>query len=161
MLIIRLMHLKAMPSFEDLVSKSISSQTEEIATTEKTTKRVANEESDISKISKDQIKNTMQTKPELTSSSPKNVNNESIKSLEDLIKLSSSQREVELKYDLEKNVNLIKFSDGKIDIAFNENLSKNFVKNLSEKLLTWTSKRWIITLTKGARSSNIFRNAIY
>jgi len=64
--------------------------------------------------------------------------------------LSSSKREVELKYDLEKNVNLIKFSDGKIDIAFNENLSKNFVKNLSEKLLTWTSKRWIITLTKGA-----------
>ena len=52
MLIIRLMHLKAMPSFEDLVSKSISSQTEEIATTEKTTKGVANEESDISKISK-------------------------------------------------------------------------------------------------------------
>ena len=46
-------------------------------------------------------------------------------------------------------MNLIKFSDGKIDIAFNENLSKNFVKNLSEKLLTWTSKRWIITLTKG------------
>ena len=41
MLIIRLMHLKAMPSFEDLVSKSISSQTEEIATTEKTTKRIA------------------------------------------------------------------------------------------------------------------------
>ena len=55
-----------------------------------------------------------------------------------------------MKYDLEKNVNLIKFSDGKIDIAFNENLSKNFVRNLSDKLLTWTSKRWIITLTKGS-----------
>ena len=92
----------------------------------------------------------IQTKPEVTSVGPKNTNNENIKSFEDLIKLSSSKREVELKYDLEKNVNLIKFSDGKIDIAFNENLSKNFVKNLSEKLLTWTSKRWIITLTKGA-----------
>ena len=46
-------------------------------------------------------------------------------------------------------MNLIKFSDGKIDIAFNENLSKNFVRNLSDKLLSWTSKRWIITLTKG------------
>ena len=54
-----------------------------------------------------------------------------------------------MKYDLEKNVNLIKFSDGKIDIAFNENLSKNFVRNLSEKLLAWTQKRWVITLTKG------------
>ena len=66
----------------------------------------------------------------------------------DLIKLSSSKREVELKYDLER-VNLIKFSEGKIDITFNENLSKNFVRNLSERLLTWTKKRWVITLTKG------------
>ena len=55
---------------------------------------------------------------------------------------------MELKYDLEKNVNLIKFSDGKIDISFNDNLAKNFVKNLSEKLLEWTEKRWLITLTK-------------
>ena len=55
---------------------------------------------------------------------------------------------MELKYDLEKNVNLIKFSDGKIDIAFNDNLAKNFVKNLSQKLLEWTGKRWLITLTK-------------
>ena len=55
---------------------------------------------------------------------------------------------MELKYDLEKNVNLIKFSEGKIDISFNDNLAKNFVKNLSQKLLEWTGKRWLITLTK-------------
>ena len=70
-------------------------------------------------------------------------------SFEDLIKISSKKKEVELKYDLERNVNLIKFSEGKIDIAFNENLSKNFVRNLSEKLLAWTKKRWVITLAKG------------
>jgi DNA polymerase-3 subunit gamma/tau len=74
---------------------------------------------------------------------------ESIKSFEDLIKLASKKKEIELKYDLERNVNLIKFSQGKIDIAFNENLSKNFVRNLSEKLLEWTSKRWVITLAQG------------
>ena len=56
---------------------------------------------------------------------------------------------MELKYDLERNVNLIKFSEGKIDISFNENLGKNFVRNLSEKLLKWTGKRWVITLAKG------------
>ena len=59
------------------------------------------------------------------------------------------KKEIELKYDLENNVNLIKFIDGKIDIGFNENLSKNFVRNLSKKLLEWTGKRWVITLTKG------------
>ena len=62
--------------------------------------------------------------------------------------MSSKKREIELKYDLERHVNLIKFSVGKIDISFNEKLGKNFVRNLSEKLLEWTGKRWVITLTK-------------
>ena len=76
------------------------------------------------------------------------INIVSISSFEDLIKLSSEKKEVELKYDLKKNVNLIKFSEGKIDISLNENLGKNFVRNLSEKLLEWTGKRWVITLSK-------------
>ena len=45
-------------------------------------------------------------------------------------------------------MNLVKFDNGKIDISFNENLSKQFVRNLSENLLEWTGKRWVITLTK-------------
>ena len=94
-----------------------------------------------------------QTKPEILSSKPKNdlekTLGNKISSIEDLINLSSQKKEVQLKYDLERNVNLIKFSEGKIDIAFNENLSKNFVRNLSQKLLEWTKKRWVITLAKG------------
>ena len=63
---------------------------------------------------------------------------EKVLSFEDLIYLSSRKKEIQLKYDLEKNVNLIKFSSGKIDIGFNENLGKNFVRHLSEKLFEWT-----------------------
>ena len=101
-----------------------------------------------------QIKNITQTKPDLTSTKneilikEKETNVKSILNFEDLIYLSAEKKEMELKYDLEKNVNLIKFSDGKIDISFNDNLAKNFVKNLSQKLLEWTGKRWLITLTK-------------
>ena len=64
------------------------------------------------------------------------------------------EKEVELKFDLERNVNLVNFENGKIDISFNENLKKNFVKNLSDKLYKWTSKRWIISLsqTKGQKT---------
>ena len=79
---------------------------------------------------------------------PKNIIEEKVSSFEELILLSSRKREVQLKYDLENNVNLIKFSKGKIDISFNENLDKNFVRNLSQKLLEWTGMRWVITLTK-------------
>ena len=75
---------------------------------------------------------------------------EKISSFEELILLSSKKKEIQLKYDLENNVNLIKFSEGKIDISFNEKLDKNFVRNLSEKLLEWTGNRWVITLAKKA-----------
>ena len=55
---------------------------------------------------------------------------------------------MQLKYDLEKNVSLVKFSNGLIEFSFNENFDKNFIKNLSKKLFDWTGKMWIITLSK-------------
>ena len=157
MMVVRLIHLKDMPSYEgilDSINKSNLKNDNDNVISEKYTKVDINEKNEINKISKDQIKNTLQTKPELESTNPKKLieekNLEHISSFEDLIKLSSIKKEVELKHDLEKNVNLIKFSEGKIDIGFNENLGKNFVRNLSEKLLTWTGKRWLITLTKAS-----------
>jgi len=154
MLVIRLLHLKGMPSYEeilDLLNKKNLGSADENAIDLKQAPKIS-EESEKNKISKDQIKNTIQTKPELASPNPINldnsIKNENISSFEDLVKISSIKKEVELKYDLERNVNLIKFSDGKIDISFNENLGKNFVRNLSEKLLEWTGKRWVISLNK-------------
>ena len=41
-------------------------------------------------------------------------------SFENLIKLAEKNKEIKLKYDLERNVKLAKFEDGKIDINFNE-----------------------------------------
>jgi len=147
MLVIRLLHLRGMPTYESLISESIFSQTDEISEQGKVIKKILNEESEIAQTSKNQIKNTTQTKPEL-SLNPKDVDDKNIESFEDLIKLSSEKKEIHLKYDLENNVNLIQFSERKIDISFNENLDKNFVRNLSEKLLEWTGNRWVITLSK-------------
>jgi len=159
MLVVRLVHLKEMPSYEDVLEslkKNNLSQTEVnsnvIIDQEHNKKFSLNETDEIANISKDQIKNTTQTKPILSSLNPKNlpkdITGEKISSFEELILLSSKKKEIQLKYDLENNVNLIKFSRGKIDISFNENLDKNFVRNLSQKLLDWTGTRWVITLTK-------------
>ena len=154
MLVIRLVHLKDMPSYEDLVSsmsKSNFSQSEESANIEneiKNKEKFLNNDNQVKKISKDQIKNTIQTKPIMSTSDQKNLEKEKVLSFEDLINLSSKKREIQLKYDLKHNVNLIKFSEGKIDISFNQNLDKNFVRNLSERLHVWTGKRWVITLSK-------------
>ena len=55
---------------------------------------------------------------------------------------------MKLKYELEKNVNLVSFEKNRIEISFNDNLDKNFVKDLSLKLYEWTDQRWIIMFSK-------------
>jgi DNA polymerase-3 subunit gamma/tau len=55
---------------------------------------------------------------------------------------------VKLKYELEKNVNLVSFENQRIEISFNDDLDKEFIKILSSKLNEWTGNRWIITLSK-------------
>ena len=42
----------------------------------------------------------------------------------------------------------VSFEDQRIEISFNEDLDKDFIKDLSLKLYEWTSNRWIITLSK-------------
>ena len=71
-----------------------------------------------------------------------------INSLDDLIKICLEKKELHLKYELETNVNLVSFKKQSIEISFNENLNKNFVKDLSLKLFEWTNLRWIIAFSK-------------
>ena len=144
-----------MPSYEgilDIINKNNFEQVVDDRSNLQQKKNLQNENNEINNISKNQIKNTVQIKPKLASLGEEdleqNANIEIISCFEDLIKISSKKKEVELKYDLEKNVNLIKFTEGKIDISLNENLGKDFVRNLSQKLLEWTKKRWVITLSK-------------
>ena len=71
-----------------------------------------------------------------------------LNSFNELLELCSSKKEIKLKYELEKNVNLVSFENKRIEISFNEDLDKDFIKDLSLKLYEWTKERWIITLSK-------------
>ncbi len=75
-----------------------------------------------------------------------------------MVEIANHKKEIELKFDLERNVRVVKFEKGKIDISFNEKLSKNFVRSLTEKLKLWTGERWIISLSKETGKSTIFEN---
>ena len=100
----------------------------------------------------DQIKNTSQQdeiKPKIKSQ--ETTSKLFINSFEELIQLCTNKKEIKLKYELESNVNLVSFVEGRIEIAFNENLDKDFIKELSTKLYEWTNKRWIISLSKKKR----------
>ena len=78
-----------------------------------------------------------------------------IDSFDKLLIICNQKKEMKLKYELEKNVNLVRFEKKIIEISFNDNLDKNFVKDLSLKLFEWTDKRWIITLSKNKGEMSI------
>ena len=98
----------------------------------------------------DQIKNIAQEK-NLKSEIQTNVKpkfKNPINSLDELLEVCTQNKEAKLKYEIEKNVNLVSFEKNRIEISFNDRLDKNFVKDLSLKLFEWTNERWIITLSK-------------
>ena len=117
-----------------------------------------NLETNLSTQVKNQLKNTDQIKKNpIKNLSPEiNKNKIEITSFQDLIDQANREKEVELKFDLERNVKLVSFNKGKIDISFNERLNKSFIKNLTEKLLLWTGERWIISLSKNHDAKSIY-----
>jgi DNA polymerase-3 subunit gamma/tau len=140
MFLIRLMYLKDFKKtdFKDVLIKKDTRDKE------------SNEQKMSSNIKTvDQIKNIFQQDKPTPKIKPQDVTNELIiGSFEDLIDLCNKKKEIKLKYELENNVNLVTFAAGRIEIAFNENLDKDFIKDLSNKLYEWTYKRWIISLSK-------------
>ena len=107
------------------------------------------------KIAINQLKSSSQEKQKKILEDNKSINNLEIKSFNDLVDICNSKKEIELKYELETNVNLINFKNGYIEISFNENLKKDFVKILSSKLYEWTNTRWIISLSQNKGQETI------
>ncbi len=118
----------------------------------------SNQETDLPTQTKNQLKNTDQLKTNPIKNLSSEINNRKIDitSFQDLIDKANNEKEVELKFDLERNVKLVSFKKGKIDISFNEKLNKNFIKNLTEKLLKWTGERWVISLSKNNDAKSIY-----
>ncbi len=159
MFLIRLIHLKKIPKLEELLKNMETSQDKASSNEIETLSNIKNEiREDIirdTNLSTDQIKNIIQEKKEILDNDKisKLLNKkqnliEVVSGFDSLISLCLKHKEMQLKYDLEKNVSLVKFSNGLIEFSFNENIDKNFIKNLSKKLFDWTGKMWIITLSK-------------
>ena len=144
MLLIRLIHLSGMKQSNE-ISLDKNSIEKKISARE-------NNEIEVKPASQilDQIKNVTQEKKAkpLINDDVKAIDALEINSFEDLLNICTLKKEIKLKYELEKNVNLVRFDSPRIEISFNDNLDKDFVKDLSTKLYDWTNKRWIITFSK-------------
>ena len=102
-----------------------------------------------------QIKNIKQEDDEKEKQNLEKSSN--ITSFDKLIQTCIDKKEIRLKYELENNVNLVSFSQNRIEISFNQKLNKEFVKQLSDKLFEWTNERWIILFSneKGEISKKV------
>ena len=157
MYVMQLIHLK---NLEDKKEKTNLNESSSIETENFSSKKIDEYkiESNLTNKAKNQLKSTEQIK----TNPIKKINDENgkskieITSFQDLIDYANKEKEIELKYDLERNVKLVSFNKGKIDISFNEKLNKNFIKNLTEKLLNWTGERWIISLSKNLEAKSLY-----
>ncbi len=160
MYVMQLMHLK---NIEKLGEDFTKEQNIENSPTIQSTKEnpIENEnKKNLSNPVKNQLKSTDQVKMNLIKNLDQKTKVETklkINNFTDLIKIAEKEKEIELKYDLERNVKLVSFKKGKIDISFNEKLNKKFIKVLTEKLLSWTGERWIISLSKETGAKTVYQ----
>ena len=73
-----------------------------------------------------------------------------------LVALAGEKRDLAIKSSLERNVRLVRFEDGRIEIALEENAPKSLVGELSKKLADWTGRRWMVIVSSEPGMPSIY-----
>ena len=167
MFLVRLIYLKGTSDISEIANQNNVLKESKINNEDNSIniKSLPNENDDLFDLKKktiDQIKNFVQEKrPEhKINKEEQQLQKSIISSFNDLLKICTLKKEMKLKYELEKNVNLVSFENQRMEISFHENLDKEFIKILSSKLYEWTGNRWIITLSKKKGKPSIKENEI-
>jgi DNA polymerase III subunit gamma/tau len=66
---------------------------------------------------------------------------------EDLIALAAEKRDLTIKAALERDVRLVRFEDGQLEIGMLPSAAKTLVGDLSRKLAAWTGRRWMVAVS--------------
>ena len=73
-----------------------------------------------------------------------------VATFEDLIKLAAEKRDIQTKLALQNDVRLVRFEDGRLEIALQPTANKALAHELSRKLGGWTGKRWLVVVSNEA-----------
>ncbi|HLN10034.1 MAG TPA: DNA polymerase III subunit gamma/tau [Xanthobacteraceae bacterium] len=66
---------------------------------------------------------------------------------EDLIAVAARMRDLAVKTALERDIRLVHFEDGKLEIALEPGAPRTLVNDLSRKFAEWTGRRWMIVVS--------------
>jgi DNA polymerase-3 subunit gamma/tau len=73
-----------------------------------------------------------------------------------LVALAGEKRDLTIKSALERSVRLVRFEDGRIEIALEESAPKALVGELSKKLADWTGRRWMVIVSSEPGEPTIY-----
>ena len=73
-----------------------------------------------------------------------------VKSFPDLIALAGEKRDLGIKTALERDVRLVRFEDGKLELALEPSARPTLVGELAKKLGDWTGRRWMVAVSAEA-----------
>ncbi len=73
-----------------------------------------------------------------------------------LIALANEKRDILTKTALERDVRLVRFEDGRLELALEPSARKTLINDLSRKLSEWTGRRWMVVVSaeQGAPTVN-------
>ena len=76
-----------------------------------------------------------------------------LRRFEDVVALAGERREIGLKVALERDVRLVRFEEGHVEIALAEGASRTLPSELSRALGLWTERRWIVSVSSGTTAT--------
>jgi DNA polymerase-3 subunit gamma/tau len=73
-----------------------------------------------------------------------------VQSFEALIVLAGERRDLAMKSALERDVRLVRFEDGTLELALEPSARPTLIGELTKKLSDWTGRRWMVAVSKEA-----------
>jgi DNA polymerase III subunit gamma/tau len=66
----------------------------------------------------------------------------------DIVALATEKRDILLKSALERDVRLVRFEDGRLEIALTGTAAPTLAGDIQKKLSDWTGRRWMVTISR-------------
>jgi DNA polymerase-3 subunit gamma/tau len=70
-----------------------------------------------------------------------------IASFPDLVALAAERRDLQTKAALEADVRLVRFEDGRLEVAMERSAARTLINDLARKLEQWTGRRWAVIVS--------------
>ena len=67
-----------------------------------------------------------------------------------LVALAGEKRDILTKQALESDMRLVRFEDGRLEVALERNAARGLINDLSRKLEAWTGRRWTVIVSNEA-----------